>query len=809
MADSDDAARQQIVFWLDQFERWTALVYGALDAPANLINEAKLRGLRGDVDRKLIGLDQFLRSLSDAIRQSVADQHIRALQSLKLLRDDLLLVEIEFLRRRKLKPDELPIRIAEARGAHETFLKNWIDAGPGVDGRTSKWFWPKINNAKKLPLLRDLPVNSLGLPADLRPPVDFAREGVRRDLPNILSNAKIDAFTSATMHWVGIAYVLAQAELALRFTNDQARERDVASWYEYAAKPADLIRELLGAFDQPILEAIRDGDTARVQKLAPIRRSFIAKMALFYALPALECATLAAFPKPSGLETDVVGVNRITEKVTKRPGLVRTDRAVPLNDMLGYTAFTGFPLVYPLRDVDVPPGQPVQRFKRIAQLVLLRSRREAADHAHQAVFFASETATEQHELVADFLGFTAVRKTLAAGLKKRATIDLADRATRGKALAAAMASLAKDGSQDQALAALIALVQRYLTYFTRHTGDNVRDSGKPYLDSPWPSDLSGRLFYDCGVYAVEGAFDLMRAAQAADKLVLEFRFLLFPGHVALVVYHGNSTFAVNNARIFQPLPFPKVAPGQDARDGAGFQWARLAMQDAFSARYAIVPAAMPKATVFSNQAEPAFKKAMWAMFQLITGFDINKGVGKQYFDSAVMFEAGSTALLFYFDELRKPAAATKAIMTSMTTLALALYDLADILGNTCNFVDTKGAQLTMALGAHVNIEDDLVVAGGLGVDLTIWHAVDLVQKMPDRLRSDDQKKLANQPVRGAHLEKLNAAQGATACTTPFMRTLAQMHVAAQGRVKVALDAAPDGIKQRFGAEGSVQPPASP
>lgn len=810
MADSDDAARQQILFWLAQFERWTASAYGTLDMPADLINEAKLRGIRLGVDAKLVGLNGILKSLSVAMLQSVIEQHVEALQSLKLLRDDLLLVEIERLRSQKLKPGELPARIAEARKAHEAFLKNWITFSPGVDQRMIKWFWPNMRNAKNLPELRDNILNLNTAPEDLRSPIDLARSGIRSELPKILSDAKNNAFSPATSHWIGIAYVLAQIELAQRFTNDRSRERDVWNWYEHAAIPADLIRELLGAFDKAILEATRDGNVARVEMLNPIRRRFVGEMALYYGLPSLECATLAAFQQRSGFVTDVVGVNRVTEKVTARPGLVRIDRSVSRDEMLGYTAVTGFPLIYPLREVEVPPGRPVLRWNRVAQLILARSWREASDHRHQALFFVSETAVEQHELVEDLLALDPVRKALAPSLKKRATIALTDRATRGKALAAVVRSLPKGVSNDQIVTALVPLIQRYLTYFTHHTGDNVRDFGKPYLDSTWPTDLSGRLFYDCGVYAVEAAFDLMRAAQAAGKLVLEFRFLVFPGHVALVVYQGQTSFAVNNARIFPPRPFPKAAAGQSVRDAAGFSWAPPATQDAFSARYAIVPVSMPLKTVSSNQSEAAFKKAIWAMYQLITGFDIAAAVGKQYFDSAKAFDIGSAILLFYFDDLSKAGKPEdrKADLNAVTILALALYDLADVLAVSCNFVDTRNARYTTTIAAHVNTDDELVLAGGLGATLTMYRAVDLVNQLPERARSADQKTLAAKPTRADHVDALTAALGASACTASFMRALAQRHVAAQAKVKQALDAAPDRIKGRFASVELAVPATS-
>jgi hypothetical protein len=490
--------------------------------------------------------------------------------------------------------------------------------------------------------------------------------------------------------------------------------------------------------------------------------------------------------------------------VTGRHGVVREERSRARETMFGYIANTGFPLIYPLREVVVPPGRPVARWRRVARPVLSRSFREALDHWHQMFFSVSETVTEQHELIADVISFDPVRKAFATALKSQATLAMIDRTIRGRVLASAMKALGDQKSPDQALVAIIPFVQRYLTYFTRHTGDNVRDSGTPYLSSKWPTDLTGRQFFDCGVYAVETAFDLMRAANAINGLTLEFRFLVFPQHVALVVYHDQTSFAVNNARIFVPRPFPASAAAGQKKDAAGFSWAPVAMQDALSARFAIVPVMLPAKTLSSKQSESAFKTAIWAMYQSITGFDVAVEVNKSYYDSAKTFDAGSALLTLYLLELSGGKLSKKdmtEIMDRATELTEKLYLLAGVLADVCNFVDTKNAGFITNIGAHVDVEDELVQAAALNGELPMYVFVRLLQQPGRKLNAAQQQLATTFRTGQLHIDELLGAMRSASCTTKYRQGLAGAHTAHKTEIDALIAKAPALIRARIKAAG--------
>jgi len=289
--------KQQLADWLIQLERMTAATYGALDAPAELIREQNLERIRLAVEANLVRLDTLLHMRSNAIRQSLINEEVATLRAIKLLRDDLMLVELELLRTQRLPPADADKRLAEINKDYDLFLKNWVTASPLIHPETIKWFWPDINNAKRLPLLRGMPVETRVKPDDLVSPIELARAAIKQETKPLLTDPNAIGFGRSTVHLVGIAYILAQVELAMRFAKDQSRQADVASWYSFAAIPGDIIRELLGVLDVPIRKAIRDADPQLREKLERARREMLETLALYYSVPTLECATLAVFTK--------------------------------------------------------------------------------------------------------------------------------------------------------------------------------------------------------------------------------------------------------------------------------------------------------------------------------------------------------------------------------------------------------------------------------------------------------------------------------------------------------------------------------
>jgi len=103
-----------------------------------------------------------------------------------------------------------------------------------------------------------------------------------------------------------------------------------------------------------------------------------------------------------------------------------------------------------------------------------------------------------------------------------------------------------------ALGALMGLIGRYLKAYTAHTGFNVRDFGQNYLDSALPTDLTGRLVMDCGVYALTVAWDVMQTVKSGDSgLKVTFRLATMLDHVMLIVTDQATKdfYLVNNNQI--------------------------------------------------------------------------------------------------------------------------------------------------------------------------------------------------------------------------------------------------------------------
>jgi hypothetical protein len=792
----------ELASWLTQLERMTAAIYGSLDLPVTQLRLETLNKLKIRVEGNLDALNKMLRAHTDAERAAVVEPQLSALLAIKLVRDDLYLVSLELIRAQRKPGDSSDQTQATLLGEYDGFLQNWIATSPLIDPDTVKWFWPNVKNAKNAPGLREF-IEDRHPPDSVVAPIELARTAIKQESSQLASDPKTVALSRRTTHLIGIAFILAQVELALRFANDGSYQQLVHEWYNAAKRPAAIISELLGCLDQPIREAIRDNNPAVTSKLEPARRALLAVLALNYSLPARECATLVGFYKGADKPTEIVGVNNVTEKVRLRPGLIREDRTQG-REMLGYMANTGFPLIYPQRNASDPLHPPLRR-GRIARLITSRATREYVELEEQAAFSLAETVTEQSELIADLLALKTVRNTFAAALKKQPTLDLVDRASRGRVFAAAIRALAAKATPEEALRTLIPLIQRYLSYFTRHTGDNMRDSGTPYLSSPWPTDLNGRQFFDCGIYAVETAFDLMRAANAIKGLTLEFRFLVFPEHVCLVVYAGQTSFAANNGHIYLPQPLPTGTLAKP-KDAAGFSWATLAMQDAFSARFAIVIVALHPKTISSRQSDAAFRTAIWTMYLKITGLGINPGVGKAYFDSAKAFDLGSTLLTGYLLELTdttgKPASNAERTesLNRGADLAANLYELAKAIADQCNYQDSQGVGFLTVIGSNVSLDNADLLAK-LNHQLPMYEFVRQLQT-PGLNLSPAQQQLANRSTGQKHLDELTKALTSANCNAKTVQTLAATHLTLQAETAKLVKDPPPRILERLKAAGS-------
>jgi hypothetical protein len=368
---------KQLADWLAQLERMTAASYGSLDLSPEQLRLETLKTHRIRVEANLVALNKLLRLQNDADRDTLVEPHLSTLLAIKILRDDLLLVSLELVRAQRKPQADTDKMQAELIKEYDLFLRNWVTASPLIHPETVKWLWPNIKNAKNSPGLRGFidNIRTPYTPDDLVAPAELARAAIKQDSRQLVTDPNATAISRRTIHLIGIAFILAQVELAMRFSNDQSYQQHVSDWYSAAEKPAGIISELLGCLDIAIRQTIRDGDPLLRDKLERARREMLAILGLSYSVPALECATLAGFHKGPNKPAEVIGVNNVTEKVSVRPGLIREDRPQARDEMLGYMANTGFPLIYPHRDIKNPPGRPSLRWGRIARLILPRLRR--------------------------------------------------------------------------------------------------------------------------------------------------------------------------------------------------------------------------------------------------------------------------------------------------------------------------------------------------------------------------------------------------------------------------------------------------
>jgi hypothetical protein len=240
------------------------------------------------------------------------------------------------------------------------------------------------------------------------------------------------------------------------------------------------------------------------------------------------------------------------------------------------------------------------------------------------------------------------------------------------------------GREGDALGALMTLIGRYPKAYTYHTSFNVRDFGENYLDTPMPTDLTGRLVQDCGVYALNVAWDLMRAAKKGDpSLKLSFTLATLLDHIILVIADKTSgaTYFVNNELItrraptgytpqFQrpehlprmvdvfledPPPVPPKPLDVDEEIGAQYMLVR-------SLPYLITP--VNYLQIGTTADKPAdFKKAAWARYQAATRYMSRVPVD---FTMLEMFSVQSRVLDIKVDELLPKANDARAISSWLT-----------------------------------------------------------------------------------------------------------------------------------------------
>jgi hypothetical protein len=357
----------------------------------------------------------------------------------------------------------------------------------------------------------------------------------------------------------------------------------------------------------------------------------------------------------------------------------------------GYRAFVGFPLEF-AQQAPVQPNSPIMKleqapdWRRSTPLLQRAFQREREDQRLDGVFSVAQTLAGQPEFVTGLIEDADVRKAFAASLQKSLDFDLQDRETRVQIFSTLFKRFAQR-TNPEAIALLNAYIQAYLTLYTKHTFFNLRDDGPAYLDSNWPTDLTNRKMYDCGVYAVLTAYDLYRAVQGTSALTLEFRFLTFLNHICLVVCFDRSTFLVNNATITAPIDVERHGTLAEDRIHATFQWSREAYASVYNVDYSFFLALqIPTLTLDTNRSEPDFRRAIQQMYLGSQGWGIDNDptIAGQYFEGISLFNKASKVLAAQVQQL-KTTAAPASVWDDATTRALQLYALAEKMMDGKNF----------------------------------------------------------------------------------------------------------------------------
>jgi hypothetical protein len=352
----------------------------------------------------------------------------------------------------------------------------------------------------------------------------------------------------------------------------------------------------------------------------------------------------------------------------------------------GYRALVGFPLEFGQTDERGNLDQ-LPSWRRLTDALQRAAVREHRDR-EEGVFSVAETLAGQREFVTGLLQHEEIRKAFASSLKKKLDLDLQDVKVRTSVWAVLFREFARAGNRD-AIRLLIAYVQRYLALFTKHTYFNLRDSGTSYLSSDWPTDLTNRKLHDCGVYAVQTAYDLFRAVQGTPSLTLEFRFVTFLNHLCLVVYFDNAAFLVNNATIHLPKDVvPSGTPTADQRIAAAFAWAEVAFTTVYDVDYIVFLAVVPRLSLDTNRSDADFKHRIWQMYLDSQGWGIknDEAIAADYFRGISLFDASSKLLAERLKRLAGGRRAPAGDWNDATTQALELYDLAEKMSDAQNFV---------------------------------------------------------------------------------------------------------------------------
>jgi hypothetical protein len=383
----------------------------------------------------------------------------------------------------------------------------------------------------------------------------------------------------------------------------------------------------------------------------------------------------------------------------------------------------------------------------------------AAARLEQRLDSIPVTLVGQDRLVLDLLGHQEIRTALGKRAAKLTALDLHDQKVRAIVWPGLFAKLHK-ADVKTSIARLLEQLQRFLTHFTRHTLWNLRDEGTPYFDTIWPLSISGKALHDCGVYSLMTASDLYRSVAKVAGVHIDFGFVTFLNHIALVGYAGDESFFVNNDLISGPQPMPKLAAGASAAEQrANFAlnaWGPEGFVTVYQVTYAVALVRVPIETISSAAGDGTFKARMWARYQVFAkwwGLQ-PPPVADNYHKAIAEFDKGMKQLDRLLDgktaaQLADP---TSDLMKDAASRAKRLFAIADDLALPTNFGQRTKEKIREA--STMGVIHPLASKTPIGLYRTVQLM--LAAKQAGRTLTQDQQDLLVLPADPlAHTDRLN------------------------------------------------------
>jgi hypothetical protein len=238
------------------------------------------------------------------------------------------------------------------------------------------------------------------------------------------------------------------------------------------------------------------------------------------------------------------------------------------------------------------------------------------------------------------------------------------------------------------------------------------------------------------------ALDLKRAIDGTSK-AMQFGFVTFLNHIALVVYQDDRSVFINNDIVHGPKQMTTADTKSDTTraDFALRSWGTLGFALVYKIRYSVALVRVPEQTVPSNLSDAAFTKKLWSFYKATAvWWGLQPGIADTYHQNVAAFNSGMLELERMLPKLTKNPSASQLV--DVTTLATTLYTLADALASHSNFGQRPGVKGT------VKEVSAMAVVAPAGKDLPIYAVVRLLaaaKKRGDTLTAD-QDALVQKPA---------------------------------------------------------------